>query len=475
MNKTKIIATITDKYDEAKLIALFNAGVNIVRINFSHAQQEDTAPLIHLIDKLNTEGKINLGILLDTKGPEVRTWEREKPYLYREWETFRIFVDQHKMTEDSDLFCDYENLLLEIIPGNRFVIDWGLMNVYVEEVTPDYLLVRSENDCEIGSRRHINFPGISLNLPGMTEKDELDLLFGLEHGVDFIAASFIRTKENVLEIREFLTKHQGLRDSIPLIISKIENQEGMDNIEEIVQVSDGIMVARWDLGIEIPIQQLPYAQRKILDVCKHYGKTSIMATELLKSMVNSPFPTRAEISDVYNSVVMWGDCLMLSEETAIGKFAIETVKIMQKTIQEAEKHLCCSHSDFTFIGDDALSQEKKLMVKHALLLADELKIKNIIVFSHSGKFPKIISGLHPNQQIFAFTTSQTVIDEMRILYGIHGIKLQEWAEHTTENQELAMKILSESGFVQPGEQIIMIADKDRGEHKDPLIRITRVD
>lgn len=166
---------------------------------------------------------------------------------------------------------------------------------------------------------------------------------------------------------------------------------------------------------------------------------------------------------------------MLSEETAIGKFAIETVKIMQKTIQEAEKHLCCSHSDFTFIGDDALSQEKKLMVKHALLLADELKIKNIIVFSHSGKFPKIISGLHPNQQIFAFTTSQTVIDEMRILYGIHGIKLQEWAEHTTENQELAMKILSESGFVQPGEQIIMIADKDRGEHKDPLIRITRVD
>lgn len=279
----------------------------------------------------------------------------------------------------------------------------------------------------------------------------------------------------MLEIKNFLTQHQGKRERIPLIISKIENQEGMDNVEEIIQVSDAIMVARGDLGIEIPIQELPYAQRKILDACKKYGRTSIMATELLKSMVSSPFPTRAEISDVYNSVLMGGDCLMLSEETAVGKFAIETVTIMKKTIQEAEKYLHSSHADFIFMDEDAAHQEKKMIVKHALLLADELEIKNLIVFSHSGKFPKIISGLHPNQQVFAFTTSQTVMNEMRILYGIHGIKLEAWAEHTTENQSLALNILSERGLVQSGEQIIMIADKDRGDHKDPLIRVTRID
>lgn len=177
MNKTKIIATITHKYDEAKLIALFEAGANIVRLNFSHAKQEDTLPLIQMINRLNAEGKTNLGILLDTKGPEVRTGEKEIPYFYKKGERFRIFVDAYKMGEASDLFCDYQNLLLEIKPGDSFVMDGGLMNVFVEEVLPDYLLVRSENDCEIGSRRHINFPGISLNLPGLTKKDESDLLF----------------------------------------------------------------------------------------------------------------------------------------------------------------------------------------------------------------------------------------------------------------------------------------------------------
>ncbi|MBO4203445.1 hypothetical protein J5893_01235 [bacterium] len=201
--------------------------------------------------------------------------------------------------------------------------------------------------------------------------------------------------------------------------------------------------------MEIPIQELPYVQRQLLEICDRYGKTCIMATELLKSMVHAPFPTRAEVSDVYHSVEMGADCLMLSEETAIGKYPVESVQLMKRTIQEAEKYLSCSHSNFTQIGDDALSEEKRLIVKHALLLADELKIKTMIVFTHTGKFPKIISGLHPNQQIFAFTTSQSVIDQMRILYAVQGIKLQEWAEHTSENQELAIKLLLKKRFITP--------------------------
>lgn len=231
------------------------------------------------------------------------------------------------------------------------------------------------------------------------------------------------------------------------IIAKIENQEGVDNIDEIVQISDGIMVARGDLGIETPIHELPYLQRYIIDACYKYGRTCIMATELLKSMTNSPFPTRAEVSDVYNSVVAGVDAVMLSDETAIGKFPVETVSLMRDTVEEAEKHTVKQHQDFEIVGNDQISKEKKLITKHALLLADELKAESIIVFSHSGKFPRIIAGLKPNQHVFAFTTEQDVINEMRILYAIQGMKLEQWEKHTTENQDVAVKALSDKGYL----------------------------
>lgn len=300
----------------------------------------------------------------------------------------------------------------------------------------------------------------------------------MENGIHYIAASFIRTKENVEEIRAFLTESiHSLKLSdhtspqFPQIIAKIENQEGITNIDEIVQISDGIMIARGDLGIEIPIHQLPYYQKYILDACFTYGKTCIMATELLKSMTYSPFPTRAEVSDVYNSVIARVDAVMLSDETAIGKFPIETVTLMRETVEEAEKHTTNKHKDFIIIGDE-ISIEKKLITKHALLLADEIKATCMIVFSHSAKFPKIIAGLKPNQTIYAFTPDQTVIDKMRILFGIQGMKLKKRANHTTENQTIAMKILLDKGLIQKGDKIVLIGDKSRGEQKDPLIRVS---
>jgi pyruvate kinase len=263
----------------------------------------------------------------------------------------------------------------------------------------------------------------------------------MENGIHYIAASFIRTQENIAEIRAFLGK------SAIQIISKIENQEGIANIEEIVQASDGVMIARGDLGIEAPIHELPYLQTYILDACKKYGRTCIMATELLKSMTVSPFPTRAEVSDVYNSVVAGVDAVMLSDETAIGKFPVETVSLMRKTVEEAERHVVKPHQDFLLIGAEQANAEKKLVVRHALLLADEIKAKCVMVFSHSAKFPKLIAGLKPNQEVYTFTPEQVVIDKTRILYGIHGIKLEKRAEHTTENQDIAVQVLLEKGFV----------------------------
>ena len=207
------------------------------------------------------------------------------------------------------------------------------------------------------------------------------------------------------------------------------------------------MIARGDLGIETPIHELPYLQRYILDACKKYGRTCIMATELLKSMTTSPFPTRAEVSDVYNSVVAGADAVMLSDETAIGRFPIETVTLMKETVEQAEKHLITEHKNFEIPGNNQISKDKKLISKHALLLADELAAKCIIVFSHSGGFPKIIAGLKPNQHVFAFTTQQNVIDEMRMLYAIQGIKLDKREKHTTQNQDIALQLLLKKKYI----------------------------
>lgn len=472
MNKTKIIATITHFYTEELLIDMYNAGVNIVRLNFSHAQAETTKPLVDTIKRLNTEGTTNFGILLDTKGPEIRTGVREKKYSYKKGDSFRIFVDEKKMDQDSDMFCDYPYLLDDLKVGDSIAIESGLMDVIVTEVTQNYLMVTSLGTCDIGSRRHINFPGISLRLPGLTEKDKSDILFGIENEVQYIAASFIRTKENVQEIREFLKEHHA---SHIQIISKIENKEGLDNIREIVQISDGIMIARGDLGIEVPIHELPYYQKVIIDACFEYGRPCIMATELLKSMTTSPFPTRAEVSDVYNSVMARVDCVMLSDETAVGKFPVETVQLMRETVEEAERHTNNKHKDFDIQTENAIELEKKHLVKHALLLADEIKADGVIVFTHTGNLAKYVAGYKPNQIVFTFSASQKVFNALPILFGVKGMKLAEWAEHTSENQEIAVNMLLEKGYIKSGDKLVIIGAKQRGDTMDPLIRITKVD
>jgi pyruvate kinase len=382
-----------------------------------------------------------------------------------------MFIDPTKMTENSDMLSDYPYLLEDIKAGDTIAIESGLMDVLVKEVHTQYLSVTALSECTIGSRRHMNFPGISLRLPGLTDKDKADILFGIENGVHYIAASFIRTPENVQEIKEFLKQHNAEHIQI---ISKIENQEGIENIEEIVKVSNAIMIARGDLGIEIPIHELPYYQKYILDACFKYGRPCIMATELLKSMVNSPFPTRAEVSDVYNSVIARVDAVMLSDETAIGKYPIESVELMRETVEEAEKHTVNKHKDFDTQQDDEISSGKKLLVKHALFLADELQTKYVIVFTHSGNLAKMVAGFKPNQQVFAFTANEDVYDSLRILFSIHGMQFKKRANHTTENQENAMKVLLEKNLIKEGDKIVIIADKKRGSETDPLIRVTTV-
>ena len=472
MKKAKIIATIRDTYQEQDLINIYKAWANIVRFNFPHAQYDTTAPVIKMIHELNEKWLTNLWVLVDTKGPWVRTWAREKPYYYQKWEEFRIFVDEKLMNEDSDMFCDYPYLLEDIKVWDKIEIESWLMEVEVTEVNSDFIKVVSKHSLEIWSRRHMNFPWMSLKFPGLTEQDKKDLLFSLDCWIEFVAVSFVRTKENVEEVKAFL--HENNADHVQ-VIAKIENQEWLENIEEITQVSDAIMIARWDLWIEVPIFKLPYYQKYILNACKKRWKPAIMATELLKTMVNSPIPTRAEISDVYNSRIQWADVLMLSEETAIGKFPVQAVETMSKTIQEAEKNLIHKHEDFELIENDETALGKKALVKHWLYLADEMNATHVLVFTTTGNLAKLVSAFKPNQQVFACCPYQKIVDWMNILSSIQWIKMDEWKEHTSENQDLALKILKEKNLISYGEKIVIIWAKRKGKVVDPLIRISVVE
>ncbi|HCB51385.1 TPA: pyruvate kinase [Patescibacteria group bacterium] len=291
-----------------------------------------------------------------------------------------MFVDQGKIVEKNDLFCDYPYLLEDISKDQILIIDSGLLKAKVIEVNADYAVLEMLDDHLIGSRRHINLPGVKLKLPGLTEKDMSDVLFAIKENMNFIAASFIRNRENVLEIKKILKENNAEHIQI---ISKIENQEALENLEEIVKESDGVMVARGDLGVEIEISKLPYYQKEIMDVCFVYGKTIIVATELLKSMVTSPFPTRAEVSDVYNSVMLRTDCTMLSDETAMGNFPVQSCQMMNDILCEAEQHTNNKHKDFQITFTDNYVLDKKMIAKSALHIADEVQADYILLFTNS--------------------------------------------------------------------------------------------
>lgn len=267
------------------------------------------------------------------------------------------------MNEGNNLSCDYPYLAEDVEIDGIIEIDSGLFHVRVLAKGKDFVEVQAENDATIGSRRHVNLPGVRIRLPGITDKDKEDILFGIKNNYHFIAASFIRTADNVREIREFLDKNGGTEIRI---ISKIENAEGIENLEAIVKVSDGVMVARGDLGIEVPIEKVPKYQKKIVDLCRQSGKFVIVATHMLESMIEHPFPTRAEVSDIFRAVLHGADATMLSGETTTGKYPIESVEMMVNVIKEAEEELEHKHHEYSNEGLNQRDIEKKALICSAL-------------------------------------------------------------------------------------------------------------
>lgn len=453
MQLTKIIATVRDNYELEKVVELNKAGVNVVRINFTHATPETAGDLISQIVDLNKKGELNVSVLLDTKGPDIRTGIRETPLSLKKGEIFNIYVDQSKLAQNSDIYCDYPNIITDLPLGYQIVVDSGAALAEVVEIFDDHIAVKISADVEIGSRRHLNLPGMKIKLPSLIEKDKTDILFGIKAGISYVAASFIRTGENVREIREFLDSNGG---SHIKIISKIENQEGVENLEEIAQFSDGIMIARGDLGIELPIWELPVYQKRICEMAHLYGKPVVMATELMKSMVKSPFPTRAEVSDVFNSVMARVDAVMLSDETAVGQYPVRTVEIMANTVKEGEKEIYDEHDDYDLLTDDVAEQNKKAMAKSALVLADEIAADAIITFSYVENMASYLSAFKPNQPVFNFTDDFNLHYTLGVNYASFSELLPSLAKDAAQDQATAITTLKNKGLISAGDTLVIV-------------------
>lgn len=351
-------------------------------------------------------------------------------------------------------------------------IDSGLFDVEVIEKTSDYINVVALNSCLIGSRRHVNLPGVKLRLPGITDQDKKDVLFSIEEGYDFIAMSFVRNRSNVEELRTLLAEHDA---SHIKIISKIENQEGIENLDEVIVASDGVMVARGDLGIEVPIEKLPVYQRDIVTKSMAQGKFVIVATHLLETMIENPFPTRAEVSDIFNCVRQKTDCTMLSGETTIGKYPIKAVEMMTAVINEAEASMTYEHTDFCEDGLSTRDIEKKHLIRNALTTSESLDVRAVLIFTKSGRLARFAAAFRPNKEVYAFTMKECSLRYMNALFGIRPMLLPNWNENLGENLDNAIALLKERKILSKGDRIVAVNDIQKEGKEIPVMEIITIE
>lgn len=472
MKRTKIIATVGPVTEsEERLLELYNAWVNIIRFNFSHANYEVTSQIANRIKKLNAEGKTNLSLLLDTKGPEIRTWDVKEKIKLTAGDSIKVFVDKELCTEDA-IFCDYPYLLEDLNVGDTLIVDSGLCNIVVKEKFENYLIWTALNTCELGNRRHINLPWVKLKLPWITDKDRQDVMYAIENDFDFIAMSFVRNKENIAELRTLLKENNAEHIKI---ISKVENQEAVENLDEIIENSDWVMAARWDLWVEVPVERLPFYQKQIVDKCRAHGKFFVIATHMLETMIENPFPTRAEISDIYNAVMQQADCTMLSGETTIWKYPIESVQMMTKIIVEAEKNTDYQHIDYS---DEWLSQrdiEKKLLIKHGIEISEKLDLVWMIVLTKTGLLARLASAFRPKVKMYAFTHKLSSLRFMNSLFGIKAFSINErWKNHW-DNLAKAVEVLKEKWVVKTWDRMVAVTDIRKNEKNVPVLEILTID
>ncbi len=453
MRKTKIVCTIgpsSESLENTK--KLIQAGMNVARLNFSHGDFEEHGNRIKNIGQANKELGTSVAILLDTKGPEIRLGKlKEEPIELVQGDAITLTTEDI-LGDRSRIPVTYANLPNDLSIGSTVLIDDGLIGLKVEAIEGTEIHCRIVNSGPIKSKKGVNVPGVKISLPGITEKDANDIIFGIEQGIDFIAASFVRKASDVLEIRELLEKHNA---SHIQIISKIENQEGVDNLDEILEVSDGLMVARGDLGVEIPAEEVPLVQKMMIKKCNLAGKPVITATQMLDSMQRNPRPTRAEASDVANAIFDGTDAIMLSGETAAGKYPVESVQTMSRIAERAEEALEYREI-FTKQANAQQNSVTEAISQAVANSALELNAKAIVTSTQSGFTARMVSKYRPKSPIIAVTTDEKVMRRLALGWGVLPVKGDN-ADTTDEMFENAVKGAMNTGLLSLGDTIVITA------------------
>lgn len=461
MRKTKIVCTIGPASESPEMLEkLMTEGMNVARLNFSHGDHEEHAARIKNIRHVASKLDKTVGILLDTKGPEMRTHSMENGAVELK-KGQAITVSMKEVTGTSEKFSiSYEGLINDVDTEDRILLDDGLVELKIKEIDKVAGEIHCEvlNDGLLKNKKGVNVPGVSVNLPGITEKDESDILFGIEQQVDFIAASFIRRNKDVLEIRELLEQHDG---NYINIIPKIENQEGIDNIDSILEVSDGLMVARGDLGVEIPPESVPMVQKELIKKCNLIGKPVITATQMLDSMQVNPRCTRAEASDVANAIYDGSDAVMLSGETAAGDYPVEAVRTMASIAVSAEEAQDYKKllSDRTKVQQTNLVTAIGVSVAHTAL---NLNSKAIVAATESGHTAQIISKYRPQADIVAVTPYGYVARQLELIWGVQPI-VEDATKDTDTLLNTSVSVTLEKGYANYGDLLIITAGVPTGQ------------
>lgn len=459
MRKTKIVCTIGPASESPEMLrALMRAGLDVARLNFSHGTYEEHASRIQRIREAAAEVGKFVGIMLDIKGPKIRTGRIQNGSVeLLDGAQVTLTIDPVEYGTAERVSISYEGLVEDVYPGAPIRIDDGLIGLEVIEVKHHDILCKVINGGTLKDNKGINVPGVTLRIPGVTEKDVADIQFGVQQGVDLIAASFVRKAGDVLEVRRILEEHQYEAD----IIAKIETQEGLERLEEIVKVSDGIMVARGDLGVEIATEDVPLAQKRMIALCNRAGKPVITATQMLDSMQRNPRPTRAEASDVANAIFDGTDAIMLSGETAAGRYPLESVRTMAQIANRAERAL----SEHEVAGRRIPNVEKSVtdVIGQAVeQMVEELGVRAIVTATTSGHTARMIAKHRPMTNIIASTPRSEVARRLTVTWGVYPIVVSE-SNSTDEVLETAVDGALDAGYVEHGDLVIIIAGVPVGQ------------
>ena len=463
MRKTKIICTLGPATQQTDVMRqLIQKGADVFRLNMSHADHGWVREVVPCIRALAQEARRSVGILLDTQGPAIRTGDLEAPLHLKQDDILELTVAGARSEERYSVGVNYEGLVDDVSVGDTILVDSGMIRLVVLEKRGKRIRCKVMTPGTVGSRRHINLPGVHVNLPPLTKKDISDISLGVELGVDFVALSFVRQKSDLEQLRNVLVE----KKSKALVIAKIEDQLAVRAINDMIQGADVIMIARGDLGIECPMEELPIIQRRIVKSCLRHGKPVIVATQMLESMITNVLPTRAEITDVANAVFEQADAIMLSGETSVGRYPIECVRVLSRVALRIERSGGAGYAESAI-----LEGKRQKTVASAVFLANSLANSKIIVFTRHGTMAHNVAKLRPeNAPIFAFTPSEEVYRQLSMYWGVYPVKI-DFIDDPNATIEAAVTFLRRAKLTAPGDELVIISDLHVGEERIDSVQL----